>query len=44
MSKLKELPLPEGKDEHVLKDEIIKLSNRRYKGRISGKIEASCSL
>ncbi len=29
--KLKELPLPEGKDEHVLKDEVIKLSNEDTK-------------
>ena len=29
--KHKELPLPEGKDEHVLKDEVIKLSNEDTK-------------
>ena len=29
--KHEELPLPEGKDEHVLKDEVIKLSNEDTK-------------
>ena len=28
---IKELPLPEGKDEHIIKDEIIKPSNEDTK-------------